>query len=296
MKNLIIAIAVVISSFLNAQEFDYLPTSTTDQIIKHSYYSLSYSPKYKLAEWVAYKLTPEMVNGQEKPTHDYRADPKIGSGMPEISDYKNSGYVKAHLAPIDDMKIDQTAMSEGYFMSNISPQSSAFNSGTWKELEEKVRTWVQTNGEVYVVTGGILKNNKGHFGVNKVSIPGEYYKVVLDTDPEYKVIGFIMNNAKGYGKLKSYAVSVDDIETITGIDFFPSLPDGIEEEIENEIDLDYWTLNVNKSASKNANAVQCKGIGRTSEVRCKNKTTDPYGYCKLHQNQIPDSLKVAEQK
>ena len=67
-----------------------------------------------------------------------------------------------------------------------------------------------------------------------MSIPGEYYKVVLDTDPEYKAIGFIMNNAKGYGKLKSYAVSVDDIETITGIDFFPSLPDGIEEEIEND--------------------------------------------------------------
>jgi len=296
MKNLIIAYAVVITSCLNAQEFDYQPTSTTDQIIKHSYYSLSYSPKYKLAEWVAYKLTPEMVNGQEKPTHDYRADPKVSSGMPELSDYKNSGYVKAHLASIDDMKIDQTAMSEGYYMSNISPQSSAFNSGIWKDLEEKVRTWVQTNGEVYVVAGGILKNNKGHFGVNKVSIPGEYYKVVLDTDPDYKVIGFIMTNAKGYGKLKSYAVSVDDIETRTGIDFFPSLPDGIEEEIEGEIDLDYWTLNVNNSASKNSAAVQCKGIGRTSGVRCKNKTTNLNGYCKLHQNQIPDSLKVVEQK
>ena len=295
MKNLIIAIAVVITSCLNAQEFDYQPTSTTNQIINHSYYSLSYSPKYKLAEWVAYKLTPEMLSGQEKLTHDYRTDPKISSGLAEISDYKNSGYVKAHLAPTDDMKLDQTAMSESYFMSNISPQSLAFNSGIWKNLEEKVRTWVQTNGEVYVVAGGILKNNKGHFGVNKVSIPGEYYKVVLDTDPEYKVIGFVMPNQKEYGKLKSYAVSVDYIETRTGIDFFPSLPDGIEEDIEGEIDLDYWTLNVNNSASNNSAAVQCKGIGRTSEVRCKNKTTNPNGYCKLHQNQVPDSLKV-EQK
>lgn len=295
MKNLIIVIVVIITSSLTAQEFDYLPTSTTDHIIKHSYYSLSYSEKHKLAEWTAYKLTPEMINGSQEPTKDYRVDHFVSSGTAELSDYTYSGYVKGHLVPVADMKINQTAMSESFYLSNISPQSASFNSGIWKNLEEKVRTWVQTNGEVYVVTGGILKNNKGHFGVNKVSIPGEYYKVVLDTDPEYKVIGFVMTNAKGYGKLKSYAVSVDDIETITGIDFFPSLPDGIEEEIEAEIDLDYWTLNVNNSASKNSAAVQCKGIGRTSGVRCKNKTTNPNGYCKLHQNQVSDTLTI-EQK
>lgn len=295
MKNSMIAFVVLITTGLCAQEFDYLPTSTTNQIINHTYYSLSYSAKHKSAEWVAYKLTPEMINGTEQLVKNYMADPMITSGTAELSDYKNSAYIKGQLAPAADMKIDQKAMSESFYMSNISPQSSAFNKGIWKELEEKVRSWVLENGEVYVVAGGMLKNNKGHFGVNKVSIPGEYYKVVLDTDPEYKVIGFVMTNAKGYGKLKSFAVSVDDIETRTGIDFFPSLPDGIEEEIESEIDLDYWTLNVNTSASKNSNAVQCKGIGRTSEARCKNKTTDPYGYCKLHQNQIPDSLMV-EQK
>ncbi len=295
MKNLMLAIAVLFTSGITAQEFDYLPTSTTNQIINHNYYSLSYSPKHKQAEWVAYKLTPEMLSGQEKLTHDYRTDPKISSGLAEISDYKNSGYVKAHLAPTDDMKLDQTAMSESYFMSNISPQSSAFNSGIWKNLEDMVRSWVLSNGEVYVVCGGILKNNKGHIGVNRVSIPGEYYKVVLDTDPEFKVIGFVMTNTKGYGKLKSYVVSVDDIETITGIDFCPSLPDGIEEEIEGEIDLDYWNLNVNTSASKNSAAVQCKGIGRTSGARCKNKTTNPNGYCKLHQNQVSDTLNKEQQ-
>jgi endonuclease G len=294
MKNLIIALVVFITSGLTAQEFDYLPTSTTDQIINHSYYSVSYSPQHKLAEWVAYKLTPEMVNGQEKPIRDYKADPKVSSGMADLSDYKNSGYVKAHLAPVADMQINQKALAESFYFTNVSPQSSAFNTGIWKNLEEKVRSWVLTNGEVYVVTGGILNNNKGHFGANRVSIPGEYYKVILDTEPEYKVIGFMMTNAKGYGKLKSYAVSVDDIETITGIDFFPSLPDGIEEEIEAEIDLDYWTLNVNSSASSNSAAVQCKGIGRTSEVRCKNKTTNPNGYCKLHQGQASDTSQMEE--
>lgn len=290
MKNIIIAIVVFITASVSAQEFDYLPTSTTDQIINHSYYSLSYSEKYKSAEWVAYKLTPEMINGQQKPTNNYSADPKVASMMADLTDYNNSGYVKAHLAPIADMKINEPAMSECFYMSNISPQSSAFNSGIWKDLEEKVRSWVLSNGDIYVVAGGILKNSKGHIGVNRVSIPGEYYKIVLVTEPEFKIIGFVMANEKGYGKLKTYAVTVDFIETRTGIDFFPSLPDGVEYDIESEIDLDYWTLNSSSAASKNSAAVQCNGIGRTSEARCKNKTTNPNGYCKLHQNQVSDTL------
>lgn len=295
MKNLIIAYAVVITSCLNAQEFDYLPTSTTDQIINHTYYSLSYSAKHKLAEWVAYKLTPEMINGQEKLTHAYKADPLITSGSPELSDYKNAAYIKAHLVSVEDMKLNATSMAECFYLSNISPQSSSFNKGSWKKLEDQVRNWTTSKGDLYIVTGGILNNNKGHFGVNKVSVPGEYYKVVLATDPEYKVIGFVFRNEKSYDPLKSFIVTVDYIETRTGIDFFPSLPDGIEEEIESNIDTDFWTLSSKTSASKNSAAIQCKGIGRTSEVRCKNKTTNPNGYCKLHQNQVSDSLKV-EQK
>lgn len=295
MKNLIIAIVVFITSSLTAQEFDYLPTSTTDHIIKHSYYSLSYSEKHKLAEWVAYKLTPEMINGSQKPTKDYRVDPFVSSGTAELSDYNYSGYVKGHLAPTADMKINQTAMSESFYMSNISPQSASFNSGIWKKLEDIVRSWALSKGEIYVVTGGILNNSKGHIGINKVSIPSEYYKIVLNTDPEYKVIGFVIRNEKGYNKLKTYAVTIDYIETRTGIDFFPSLPDGVEDDIESKIDKDYWTLSSNSSASNTSTAVQCKGIGRTSGVRCKNKTTNPNGYCKLHQNQASDTL-TTEQK
>ena len=295
MKNLIIAIVVIITSSLTAQEFDYLPTSTTDHIIKHSYYSLSYSEKHKLAEWTAYKLTPEMINGSQEPTKDYRADPSVSSGTAELSDYTYSGYVKGHLVPIADMKINQTAMSESFYMSNISPQSASFNSGIWKKLEELVRSWALSKGEIYVVTGGILNNSKGHFGINKVGIPGEYYKIVLDTDPEYKVIGFVIRNEKGYNKLKTYAVTVDYIETRTGIDFFPSIPDGVEADIESKIDKDYWTMSSNSSANDNSAAVQCKGIGRTSGVRCKNKTKNPNGYCKLHQNQVSDTL-TTEQK
>lgn len=295
MKNLIIAIVVFITSSLTAQEFDYLPTSTTDHIIKHSYYSLSYSEKHKLAEWVAYKLTPEMINGSQEPTKDYRVDPFVSSGTAELSDYNYSGYVKGHLTPAADMKINQTAMSESFYMSNISPQSASFNSGIWKKLEDIVRSWALSKGEIYVVTGGILNNSKGHIGINKVSIPSEYYKIVLNTDPEYKVIGFVIRNEKGYNKLKTYAVTIDYIETRTGIDFFPSLPDGVEDDIESKIDKDYWTLSSNSSASNTSTAVQCKGIGRTSGVRCKNKTTNPNGYCKLHQNQASDTL-TTEQK
>ncbi len=292
MKNLIIVFAVMITSAITAQEFDYLPTSTTNQIIKHTYYTLSFSEKYKLAEWATYKLTPEMVNGSLKPMNDYRSDPSVADETASLADYNYSGYVKAHLVPVADMKIDETAMSECFYMSNISPQVSSFNKGSWKHLEEQVRNWTTEKGELYVVSGAILSNSKGHFGATKVSIPGEYYKVVLITEPDFNMIGFVMRNEKSYSKLESFVVNIDEIETRTGIDFFPELPDGIEEDIESRIDKDFWFSGSKSKAT--STAVQCMGIGRTSLVRCKNKTTNPNGYCKLHQNQVNDSLMVEE--
>lgn len=288
MKNLIIAFAVMIISCANAQNFDYLPTSTTDQIIKHSYYTLSYSENDKLAEWVAYKLTPEMINSSQKPANNYKPDPSIAAATAVLSDYNYSGYVKAHLVPVADMKINEKAMSECFYMSNISPQVASFNKNQWKKLEDQVRSWVTEKGEVYVVTGGVLNNCKGSFGADKISIPGEYYKVVLTTEPEYHVIGFIMRNEKSYNKMESFVVNIDEIEIRTGIDFFPALPDGVEDDIESRIDKDFWFAD-NKSTAT-SNAVQCKGIGTTSLVRCKNKTTNPNGYCKLHQNQASDTV------
>ena len=64
-----------------------------------------------------------------------------------------------------------------------------------------------------------------------MSVPEKFYKVILDLD-EQKGIGFIMPNEDIEDSFKNYAVSIDKVEEVTGLDFFPSLDDDLEEKIE----------------------------------------------------------------
>jgi len=132
-------------------------------------------------------------------------------------------------------------MSESYYMSNMSPQKPSFNRGIWKRLEEQVRRWTVDNKSVYVVTAGVLIPGLSKIGPNQVSVPKMFYKVILDyQEPELKGIGFILPNKGSKEPLQNYAVTIDKVESVTGIDFFYTLPDEVEEEIESKVDLSRW--------------------------------------------------------
>jgi len=275
-----------------ADSFDRigLPVSKTQgQVIKHNYYNLEYSEKHEQASWIMYKLTDSRVlKGSYKRTNDFRIDPMVKTGSAILNDYKGSGYDRGHLCPAGDMKFSKVAMSESFYMSNMSPQRPGFNRGIWKRLESSVRMWAVKNKEIYIVTAGILEKGLSTIGQNKVSIPQRYYKVILDyKEPEIKAIGFILPNKKSSIDLKQYAVTVDKIEAITGIDFFSGLPDKIEKKIESKINVKKWSFKVYKSKSKSTkgtNSVQCKGQTKSGK-RCKRKTTELAGYCWQHKKQ-----------
>lgn len=222
----------------SAQEL--LPTSTTGQIIKHAYYTLSYSEKNEQAEWVYYELTSEMVKGRQPRTDDYRPDDKVSSVSAQLVDYRHSGYDRGHLCPAGDMKLNYTSMSESFFLSNMSPQVKEFNDGIWNTLEEKVRRWAIISGRIYVVTGGVLTSNKGKIGSDGVSIPKFFYKVIYDPKGQGEMIAFLIPNEKSQSSLQNYVVTVDSLESLTGIDFFPELPDSIENRLESRINLSSW--------------------------------------------------------
>jgi len=208
-----------------------------ERIIHHVGYSLSYNEIHEQANWVAYELTAAEVRGSIKRKDAFRSDPMISSGSSSISDYKGSGYDRGHLAPAGDMKWSSTAMSESFFMSNISPQDPSFNRGIWKRLESQVRQWAIDNGSVYIATGGVLSYGLNTIGSNGVSVPQYYYKVILDyQEPDIKGIGFIMPNTAGNQSLQGLAVTIDNVESVTGIDFFHSLPDDIENSVESTVD------------------------------------------------------------
>ena len=270
----------------------YQPTSS-NQVIKHNYFSLSYNEDHEQAEWVYYKLTPELVNGHQDRTDNFRPDPKVSTTSASLADYTASGYDRGHLCPAGDMKIDKRAMSETFYMSNMSPQDPSFNRGIWKKLEATVRNWAITELTIHVATAGILTSPNNHIGSNQVSIPKYYYKVVYAPEQQ-KMIAFILPNQKSSEPLQSFVVAVDELEQRTGIDFFPQLADDIEDKLEAQSNTSEWSFEQYSSAShstkSSTTATQCKGIAKSTGKRCKSKTSNTNGYCHAHKSQAAKSL------
>jgi endonuclease G len=223
--------------------FDYFPTSTTNQIVKHDYYTLSYNEKYEQAEWVAYELKKSYVRSSNFDRPYFIEDPKVKTGSADWRNYKKSGYDKGHLCPAGDMEFAIKAYNDTFFTSNISPQTHDFNGGVWNRLEQKVRYWATKYDGVYVITAGVLQPNLKTIGQEKVLVPNYFYKILLDnSNGQYKMIAFLVPNAKSNKPLYDFVVSVDSIEKMTGIDFFPKLDDKIENSLEKNSDYKAWSF------------------------------------------------------
>ncbi len=213
-----------------------------EQIIQHDGYTLSYNEEYEQASYVAYKLTQNELYGPYERKDNFREDPLVKTGSASLDDYKGSGYDRGHLCPAADQKESENAMSESFYMSNMSPQAPDFNRRIWADLEGCVRTFADNNLEIYVTTGPVLTDGPYKtIGENEVAVPNYYYKVILDyTNPEIKAIGFVLPNEKADKSLEEYALSVDEVEKITNIDFFVNLPDDVERELESTYDVRQW--------------------------------------------------------
>ena len=224
--------------------FDFLPSSTTNQIIRHDYYTLSYSEKHEQAEWVAYELKKNYVKNNDFKRPYFIEDPKVKTGSADWRNYKKSGYDKGHLCPAGDMEFALKAYNDTFFTSNISPQLHDFNGGIWNRLEQKVRYWATKYDGIYVVTGGILHPSLQTIGKEKVSVPNYFYKILLDySNGQYRMIAFLVPSKKSDKPLYDFVVSVDTVEKMTGIDFFSKLDDKIENNLEKASNYKAWSFN-----------------------------------------------------
>ncbi|HAI76304.1 MAG TPA: DNA/RNA endonuclease [Microscillaceae bacterium] len=225
----------------NMKDLELPATSNKDIVVKHLAYTLSYNEDHEQANWVAYRLESKNLDGKTKRNSDFRPDPAIQQRSALPDDYKASGYDRGHLAPSGDFKFSAQANSETFLMSNISPQVHAFNEGVWRALEEALRDWVRKDKIYYIVTGPVLQGKLKKIGKqNKVSVPDYYFKIVLCLEKEPKAIAFLMKNEASDAPLKSFVTSIDKIEELTGIDFFPALPDELEDKLESNIIVTQW--------------------------------------------------------
>ena len=225
------------------------------QLVKHTALALGYSEIHEQAEWVMHMVIPEVEFANVSRTNDFRIDSLVESGSAEETDYflksvaedgelvyDGFGYDRGHLAPSADFRWSQKALSESYFYSNMSPQKPEFNRERWAELESWIRTYVIDFKEsVYVITGPILKDGLKQQGENNVSIPEQFYKIILDLEgDEKKAIAFLMPNDYCAYPVSGYVTSIDEIEKLTGLDFFSSLDDAEEMRLEAMKTLDGW--------------------------------------------------------
>ncbi len=218
-----------------------LEPKSAGEIVKHTYYTLAYSEANEQAFLVYYVLTPELINGTQSRTDDFRADSAVSTGSASLNDYKGSGYDRGHLCPAADMALNKTSMSESFFLSNMSPQVPGFNRGIWSTVEDQVRKWALEFDGLDVATGPIFKDNLGSIGADNVTVPGYYYKV-LYSEKKKIMIGLILPNASSSKSLDQFVVTVDQIEEKTGIDFFPGLEDKLENQIEGSVNTAGWSF------------------------------------------------------
>lgn len=222
---------------------DFLPTSTTGAIISHNFYTLSYSEKNEQAEWVAYNLLAEHISNANFDRPYFEKDQKVTTQSAHYKNYSNSGYDKGHLCPAGDRKFSKSAHDETFLTSNISPQNHDFNAGVWNRLEQKTRYWATKYKKLYVVTGGILTNTSNTIGSEKVTVPNYFYKIILDyQEPEIKAIAFLIPHQESDKALYQFVTSIDEIENLTGIDFFPELENDLENKLEQTTNYKNWSF------------------------------------------------------
>ena len=199
-------------------------TNAPEIIIKKKAYIVSYNPDTKVPNWVAWHLTGDHTDGP------------IGR-----SNYKGSGWSRGHMCPAGDNKWDYVAMAESFSLINVCPQNASLNSGLWNSVEIDCRKWAKRFQDIYIVCGPVFYRQEHEvIGANEVYVPEAFFKVVLCLNGTPKGMGLVVKNAAGTKKRDLYYNSIDQVERITGMDFFPSLPDDIEAEIESKLDLDQW--------------------------------------------------------
>lgn len=222
-------------------EIPQLKVSRAEQIIEHKAYTVSYNENWRIPNWVAYELTRSEASGNGDRADRFEPDPEVDGASASYKDYSASEYDRGHMAPAGDMKWDRTAMNECFYLSNICPQNHNLNSGDWNDLEMQIRYWAKKYGNVYITCGPIVSDHPETIGYNDVAVPDAFFKVCLcQIDGTWQGIGFVFENKAGHKRLTSYCKSIDEVEKITGIDFFPNLEDNIENKVEAQFNTSAW--------------------------------------------------------
>ena len=199
------------------------PTEST-QVLCRRMYVLEHSPTRKTAYWSAENIFGPNVMIEGKRNDAFKADPDVKSGdRAELEDYYKSEYDRGHLAPVGNMKVNNQAMVESFYLSNVVPHVPGNNRAIWNALEGYAREIAIARSHVYVISGPIYEGPVRTIGTNKVAVPTKLYKIFVDTRSQ-TVLVFIIPNVPYYATdLPRFISTMSEVEKRTGIKFFPEL-------------------------------------------------------------------------
>lgn len=218
-----------------------VPSSVSNLLLVRTTYLTSYNKDTKCPNWVAWHLIAEHTDGIIARQKSFYEDLEVSTPRATNEDYRRSGWSRGHMCPAGDNKWDAKAMRESNLLTNVCPQHASLNSGLWNVIERDCRKWAQKYGGVYIVCGPLfLKKEHFAIGANRVVVPDAFFKVILRLNPQPTAIGFIVGNDEGKKIKSQYINTVDEVERITGYDFFHALPDSIENVVEAQSDIRQW--------------------------------------------------------
>ena len=229
-----------LSSF--AQEYLPAPANNrAEQIIRRTAYTMSYNKDWTNCNWVYWRLTREHCYGKIKRNDQkFLPDEAVKGNKAQHEDYIQSGYDRGHMCPAGDNKWSKTAMNETFKLSNICPQRHNLNVGDWNDLEQACRYWAKSYGELLIVCGPVYYNNKvtKWLKKRKVGVPDAFFKCIVRLGKHPAGLAFLYENNGKHHEMNYYVKSIDNIERLTGLNFFSGIPN--ERQIESYSDLSQW--------------------------------------------------------
>ena len=220
-----------------------IPSYMADmQVIDHSpYLALQYDTENKVPVWVAYTLDANKVRNIGLASEQGITEDPVLLG--ESSSYRtiaDAGYSVMPLAPIGETSWSDEALQSALYSTDI-VASSMGSSNPWTELSKTLRDYVSKTGDtLYIAAGAVCTSDNARLEDGTV-VPGLFWKAVLQYNSDgAKAIAYMVSNIGG--KTTASAVSVDQIERLTGLDLFASLPDSIEEMLESQYSLADWNI------------------------------------------------------
>lgn len=221
-------------------------TSNADNyLMVNNFYALSYNRSKATPNWVAWRVSKADMSDLSR-EDSFRPDDRLPKSWERItpSDYTGSGYDRGHVCPNADRDGNPDSMASTFLMTNMTPQTPDLNRGPWAKLEGYLRTLVTRGSDVYIYAG--VYGEKGKIK-KKITIPEYMWKIAVAVpqgseidaiNENTRVIAVNMPNAKGIKNAdwQIYRTTVRDLEQKTGYNFFSTLPQNLQDKLENKMD------------------------------------------------------------